>query len=70
MQNSQNNDRGYVNECGSMMLEYVLMLSVAVVFLWVALSVFEPGTGYTEDIGKPLVAYFQRVLIGISLPIP
>ncbi len=57
-------------ECGSMMLEYVLMLSVAVVFLWAALSVFEPGTGYTEDVGKPLVAYFQRVLTGISLPIP
>ena len=70
MRNKPDENRINSMESGSMMLEYVLMLSVAVVFLSAALSVFEPGTGYTENIGKPLVAYFQRVLTGISLPIP
>ena len=56
--------------CGSVMLEYVLMLLVAVVFIYSARAIFEPGIGFTEDIGKPMVAYFQRVLTGISLPIP
>lgn len=55
---------------GSMMLEYVLMLSVGVIFVYFALQIFEPGVGFTEDVGKPLVAYFQRVLTGIALPIP
>ena len=55
---------------GSMMLEYVLMLSVGVVFWIFAIQIFEPGVGFTEDIGKPLVAYFQRVLTGIAMPVP
>ena len=55
---------------GSMILEYTLMLSVGVVFTYVALQIFEPGVGFTKDLGKPLVAYFQRVLTGIALPIP
>lgn len=55
---------------GSMMLEYVLMLSVGVVFWIFAIQIFEPGVGFTEDLGKPLVAYFQRVLTGIAMPIP
>lgn len=59
------------NNCrGSVMLEYVLMLTVAIVFIYFSRTVFEPGIGFTEDIGKPLIAYFQRVLAGISLPIP
>ena len=70
MKNISVHNRINAYECGSMMLAYVLMLSVAVVFLWAALAVFERETGYTEDVGKPLVAYFQRVLTGISLPIP
>ena len=61
---------GSRNTGGSMMLEYVLMLSIGVVFLYVAREIFEPGVGFTEDLGKPLVAYFQRVLTGIALPIP
>ena len=52
------------------MLEYVLMLLVAVVFIYSARAIFEPEAGFTDDIGKPMVAYFQRVLTGISLPIP
>ena len=56
--------------CGSVMLEYILMLLVAVVFVYCSRSIFEPGVGFTEDIGKPMTAYFQRVLVGISLPIP
>ena len=55
---------------GSMIMEYALMLSVGVIFVYVALQIFEPGEGFTEDLGKPLVAYFQRVLTGIALPIP
>ena len=58
------------NADGSMLLEYALMLSVGVVFIYVAIQIFEPGVGFTEDLGKPLVAYFQRVLIGIALPVP
>lgn len=59
------------NNChGSVMLEYVLMLMVAVVFIYFARTIFEPGVGFTEDVGKPMTAYFQRVLTGISLPIP
>ena len=58
------------NEDGSMALEYALMLSVGVIFVYAALQIFEPGEGFTEDIGKPLVAYFQRVLTGIALPVP
>ena len=55
---------------GSMILEYALMLSVGVIFLFVAIQIFEPGEGFTEDLGKPLVGYFQRVLTGIALPVP
>lgn len=58
------------NNGGSMMLEYTLMLSVGVIFLYFAREIFQPGVGFTEDVGRPLVAYFQRVLTGISLPIP
>ena len=63
--------RNRLRNCeGSMMLEYALMLSVGAVFLYFAREIFEPGVGFTEEIGKPLVAYFQRVLTGISLPLP
>ena len=58
------------NADGSMALEYALMLSVGVIFVYAAIQIFEPGVGFTEDIGKPLVAYFQRVLTGIALPVP
>lgn len=64
-------EKKIINNCqGSVMLEYVLMLTVAVVFIYFSRTIFEPGIGFTEDIGKPMVAYFQRVLTGISLPIP
>ena len=36
-----------------------------VAWLWI----FEPGAGYTEY-GRQLTNYFQRMLTGISLPIP
>ncbi len=57
-------------EDGSMILEYALMLSIGVVFVYVAIQIFEPGVGFTEELGKPMVAYFQRVLTGIALPVP
>ncbi len=65
-----NENGNRMSERGSMMLEYVLMFSVAAVFLWCALRIFEPGVGYTADMGKPFVSYFQRILTGISLPVP
>ena len=55
---------------GSMILEYALMLFVGGVFVYFSLRIFEPGVGFTEDFGKPMVAYFQRVLTGIALPVP
>ena len=57
-------------EKGSMILEYALMLSIGVVFVYFAIQIFEPGVGFTEEFGKPMVAYFQRVLTGIALPVP
>ncbi len=69
--NNKNSKPG-MGDCenGSMMMEYVITLAVAAVFLFFWLKIFEPGVGFTDDFGKPLVAYFQRVLTGISLPIP
>ena len=58
-----------VGERGSVALEYVMLLLVGVVFLECWLHVFTPGRGYT-DLGKAVVTYFQRILVGISLPIP
>ncbi|MBQ9367711.1 MAG: hypothetical protein IJT83_08015 [Victivallales bacterium] len=62
--------RPQIGDRGSIALEYVVMLSFGVVFVCIFLQVFEPGRGYTEDIGKPLVAYFQSLLVAISLPVP
>ena len=58
-----------IDDRGSIALEYVMTLAFGVVFLYSLLEVFVPGMGYTEK-GKLLVAYFQRVLVGISMPIP
>ncbi len=54
---------------GSVALEYLLTLGVAVPFLVAWLALFEPGVGYTEA-GMRFTNYFQRMLTGISLPIP
>lgn len=58
------------NAKGSVLLEYVLLLLFGVAFITFSLWIFEPGVGFTENVGKPFVAYFRRVLVGISLPIP
>ncbi|MBP5301234.1 MAG: hypothetical protein J6Y80_07485 [Victivallales bacterium] len=55
---------------GSMALEYVVTLCVGIVLFCCWLEVYTPGAGYTEAVGKPMVAYFQRILVGISMPIP
>ena len=54
---------------GSVALEYIIMLGVAIPVLRFWLQIFEPGEGYTE-IGLNLVEFFKRILVGISLPIP
>lgn len=61
--------RNSVPDCGSAALEYVLTLGVAVPFLVAWLAVFKPGGGYT-DVGVQFTNYFQRMLTGISLPVP
>ena len=57
------------NDTGSVALEYLLTLGLVVPFLIVWLTLFEPGVGYT-DAGVRFTNYFQRILTGISLPIP
>ena len=46
-----------------------MTMAFGVVFLYSLFEVFVPGMGYTEK-GKLLIAYFQRILVGISMPIP
>lgn len=54
---------------GSIVLEYALSLSIVVPFLCAWLSLYEPGAGWTGG-GRMVTEYFQRVLIGVSMPIP
>ncbi|MBQ3806546.1 MAG: hypothetical protein II840_01170 [Kiritimatiellae bacterium] len=54
---------------GSMLLEYAMTLFVGIVFVAAGLSVFEPGNGYTA-LGERFTQYFQRLLVGISMPVP
>ena len=55
---------------GSVLLEYVLVVCCVlapVVLFWS--RIFVPGEGYTEN-GRRFMEYFQRMLTGVSLPIP
>ena len=57
-------------EKGSIALEYLIVLAgfaVPAAVMWTAL--FDFKTGYTET-GWLLMQFFQRLLAGISLPIP
>ena len=58
-----------MNTRGSMLLEYALTLAVGVVFVAAGLAIFEPNNGYTA-LGEKLTYYFQRLLVGISMPVP
>jgi len=58
-----------VNERGSMLLEYVMTLFVGIAFVVAGLTIFEPGNGYTA-LGEKFTQYFQRLLVGISMPVP
>ena len=57
------------NESGSIALEYIILLSLVIPFELFTLSIFNYHTGYT-DAGWLLMQFFQRILAGISLPIP
>ncbi len=57
------------NESGSMLLEYLLVLGAAIPFLAFWLALFKPGEGYT-DTGMMFMQFYQRILTGISLPVP
>ena len=64
------------NEKGSIMLEYVIVLSaIGVAMLWFSNVLFY--TGLTQGsstewgpLGQQLVAFYQRTLGGLSLPVP
>lgn len=58
-----------MNERGSMLLEYAMTLFVGIVFVAAGLAIFEPGNGYTA-LGEKFTHYFQRLLVGISMPVP
>lgn len=71
------NERNAItNETGSIMLEYVIALgAIGVAVLWFSNVLF--FTGLTSDkatewgpLGQQLVAFYQRTLGGISLPVP
>ena len=54
---------------GSVALEYLVSLGMGVPFVVAWIWIFEPGVGYTE-FGRQCTNYFQRMLTGISLPLP
>ena len=60
---------GHADKTGSVALEYLVSLGMAVPFLLAWLCLFEPGSGYTK-VGRECTNYFQRMLTGISLPLP
>ena len=51
------------------MLEYALTLGIGAVFVMGGLSLYSPGNGYTAQ-GRRLTSLYQRILVGISMPIP
>ena len=63
------NSSPHSSDNGSITLEYILVLGIAIPFLTFWLQLFEPGKGYT-NLGLSFVEFFQRILTGISLPIP
>ncbi len=54
---------------GSVALEYTVLLIFCVGAYMCWLELFEPGVGFTEY-GKQFTAFYQRILVGISLPVP
>lgn len=54
---------------GSVALEYVVLLIFCVGCYMCWLEIFEPGVGFTEY-GQQFTAFYQRILVGISLPVP
>ena len=57
---------------GSVLMEYVLAcgcVMVLIEWLW-KVGIYDFGTGWTGWIGGVVLAYYQRVLCGIALPIP
>ena len=54
---------------GSVALEYILLLVFCVGAYECWLELFEPGVGFTKY-GQEFTAFFQRILVGISLPVP
>ena len=57
------------NESGSIAMEYLIVLTFAIPFEIMWLSLYSFKTGYT-DFGWLFMDFFQRILAGVSLPIP
>jgi len=65
-----NGMRGRLASCdGSVALEYIALLIFCVGCYMCWLEIFEPGVGFTEY-GQQFTAFYQRILVGISLPVP
>ena len=67
---------GIMSDGGSMMMEYVIVLTgIGIAILYFSNVLFY--TGFTEGsttewgpLGQQLVAFYQRTLGGLSLPVP
>ena len=64
------------SEAGSIMMEYVIVLTgIGIAILWFSNVLFYTGfsQGATTEwgpLGQQLVAFYQRTLGGLSLPVP
>lgn len=54
---------------GSIVLEYLMTLLLAIPFLILWLTFYEPGVGWTEA-GDDFTGYFRRMMTGVAMPIP
>jgi len=71
-----NKRNAITDETGSIMLEYVIVLcALGVAILWFSNVLFYKGPTANVatqwgPLGQQLVAFYQRTLGGISLPVP
>ncbi|MBQ7252072.1 MAG: hypothetical protein IJS32_05665 [Kiritimatiellae bacterium] len=57
---------------GSVLMEYVVLCGAVMLlidFIW-RMGLYNPTEGWDTILGRPIEAYYQRVLGGIALPIP
>jgi hypothetical protein len=68
---NQTNIANLMNERGSMMLEYIIVLCGigAAVAVFMNREFFSVADGF-GPLGQGIVAFYQRTLGGLSLPVP